>query len=807
MPHYICIHGHFYQPPRENPWLETVEVQESAAPWHDWNARINAECYSRNAASRILNKQGEIIKICNNYSRMSFNIGPTLLTWLEENDPLSYAAILEADKQGMKRFSGHGPAMAQVYNHIIMPLASRRDKETQVKWGIADFEQRFKRMPEGMWLAECAVDTETLEVLAENNILFTVLSPWQAKSTRIMGWGDWEDVTGARVDTTCAYLCKLPSGRSMNLFFYDGTLSQKIAFGGLLDDGGAFARALIEANHSHGKPVLSHVATDGESYGHHHKHGDMALAYCLDTLDYSTEAQLTVYGEFLSFYPPEREVKIIENSSWSCAHGVERWRSDCSCGDGTPDYHHKWRKPLREALNALRDRLANLYESANMFSNPWEARNKYINVILDRSEDNINQFLLEQTGRNLTHDEKVKALTLLEMERDSLLMFTSCGWFFDEISRIEPVQIMRYAACAIGMAKRLFDEDLESEFLKILAQAPSNVPELQDGAKIYELRAKQGIADLKQMAAYYGITSLLDEYKEIFSEGCWDMEGNALRLDINEQQAFSAGKVHVKSRITDIEDTYTFAVTYNKGYTESALLLCGICESDSLEPLTIDDVKELQALFYNEDRAKLLFDKFGYNQFTLNNIPSNSKNRLINEFLEQDINRLEDSIKDIVKNYDQLLEYLTFLGSKPPAIITTAAEFTLTSEIVKKLEDSSPNLESIAREFELAKFWHIKPDEERIKFAFSDCMNEILTSMCVAGLDINAVNELNELIKLFSGEFDWHLELEDTQNLYYELIAREGKALRQEPENLRKALYELGKSLKFSDEMLVNVKS
>ena len=295
----------------------------------------------------------------------------------------------------------------------------------------------------------------------------------------------------------------------------------------------------------------------------------MALAYCLDTLDYSTEAQLTVYGEFLSFYPPEREVKIIENSSWSCAHGVERWRSDCSCGDGTPGYHHRWRKPLREALNSLRDKLSGLYESANIFPDPWEARNKYINVILNRSEDNVNQFLREQTGRRLTHEEKVKALTLLEMERDSLLMFTSCGWFFDEISRIEPVQIMRYAACAIGMAKRIFDEDLESEFLKILAQAPSNVPELQDGAKIYELRAKQGIADLKQMAAYYGITSLLDDYKESFSEGCWDMEGNALRLDINEKQAFSAGKVHVKSRITDIEDTYTFAVTYNKGYTES----------------------------------------------------------------------------------------------------------------------------------------------------------------------------------------------------------------------------------------------
>ncbi|MBQ6001497.1 MAG: glycoside hydrolase, partial [Synergistaceae bacterium] len=291
MPRYICIHGHFYQPPRENPWLETVELQESAAPWHDWNARISAECYSRNAASRILNEQGYIRRICNNYSRISFNIGPTLLTWLEENDPLCYSAILEADRKGSKRFSGHGPAMAQVYNHIIMPLASRRDKETQVKWGIEDFKKRFGRMPEGMWLAECAVDTESLEVLAENGIAFTILSPYQAQSVRVIGWGGWQDVTGGRVDTRCAYTCKLPSGREIAIFFYDGVLSQRVAFEGLLDDGGVFAHELETVNQAYGKPILCNIATDGESYGHHHAHGDMALAYCLERLEQASGAQ------------------------------------------------------------------------------------------------------------------------------------------------------------------------------------------------------------------------------------------------------------------------------------------------------------------------------------------------------------------------------------------------------------------------------------------------------------------------------------------------------------------------------------
>ena len=806
MPRYICIHGHFYQPPRENPWLETVEIQESAAPWHDWNARISAECYSRNAASRILNQQGYIRKICNNYSRMSFNIGPTLLTWLEEKDPLCYAAILEADKLSRKRFSGHGSAMAQVYNHIIMPLASRRDKETQVKWGIADFKKRFNRMPEGMWLAECAVDTETLEVLAENGIIFTVLSPYQAQAVKVIGWGDWKDVSGAKIDTTCAYLCKLPSGRKINLFFYDGVLSQKIAFGGLLDDGGNFARALIDANPAHGKPVLSHVATDGESYGHHHKHGDMALAYCLECLDNSSEALLTVYGEYLAFYPPESEVKIIENSSWSCAHGVERWRSDCSCGDGTPGYHHKWRKPLRDAMNYLRDKLAEIYERSDLFIDKWEARNDYIDVILDRCDENINSFLKAHVERKLNYDERMRALMFLEMQRNSLLMFTSCGWFFDEISRIEPVQIMRYAARAIELAKILTGENLEPAFMKLLAEAPSNVPELHDGAKIYELRAKLGRTDRKQIAAYYGISSLLEDYRPIFSEGCWDMSGNALKVELEGKKPFSAGKVHVRSRITGIEGHYIFAANINQG--GGSLISCGICEDNSPEQdLTDDDVFELQGMFYSDEREKLLFEKFGYDQFTLNNIPANSRYRLITELLQQDIHKLEDRVKSITNDYDQLLEYLNLLGSKPPAIITLAAEFTLTAEIVKKLEEHDPDVAAIRRIFELANFWKVKPDEERIRFAFSDCINEILTELCMGGLNMDAVEDLNELMSLFNEKFDWNLSLYESQNLYYELLKQQGKSLKDEPERIRKALYELGHELRFSDEILKVLKA
>ena len=799
MPRYICIHGHFYQPPRENPWLEKVELQESAAPWHDWNERISAQCYSRNAASRILNGNGEIIRICNNYSRMSFNIGPTLLSWLKENDNLCYQSIIEADFIGRKKFSGHGPAMAQVYNHIIMPLANQQDKITQVKWGIADFESRFERKPEGMWLAECAVDTDTLEILAANKIKFTVLSPYQAKATRMIGYGDWQDVTGARVDTRIAYKCNLPSGHSIAIFFYDGVLSQKIAFGGLLDDGGNFARALINAHADNG-PVLSHVATDGESYGHHHEHGDMALAYCLDYIDKSVDAQLTVYGEFLEFYPPEFEVQIIENSSWSCAHGVERWRSDCSCGDGTPGYHHRWRKPLRDAMNFLRDGLAEIFEekSEQIFKNAWNARNNYIDVILNRTPENVNEWLKNNTVRNLNAHEKILALSLMEMERNSLLMFTSCGWFFDEISRIEPVQVMRYAAKAIELARSVSGKDLEPDFLKILAEAPSNIPELQNGAKIYELRARQDSVNPKTMAAYYGITSLLKDYGDKFSEGCWDLSGSSLLIDddLNTlSKEFSAGIVKVRSQITYDEGEYLFAVKHDGGTS----ILCGVSElSGSASPLTMSEVEELKMLF--DSGGKTFIEKFGYLLYTLTNIPADERRHLVNELLRQDVEKLEDNIRTIVDNNDNLLEYLNLLGARPPAIMTVAAQFTLTSDLVKKLNEPVPDATGIRRLFELAGFWQVKPDEEKIRFAFSECINRILRAMYENGADINIVKNVRDLINILSENFKWHLSLYEAQNLYYELVKNRGLKKYQEP--LRSDLYELGRSLYFSEEFL-----
>ena len=360
----VCIHGHFYQPPRENPWLEAIEIQDSAHPYHDWNERINTECYAPNAASRIVDGERRIMSIISNYARMSFNFGPTLLSWIEMYAPGVYQAILEADRQSIEWRSGHGSALAQVYNHIIMPLADTRDKRTQVLWGIRDFISRFKRFPEGMWLSEAAVDLETLDILAEQGILFTILAPNQAEGVRKLGAGKWKEVSGGRIDPSRAYLCKLPSGRDISIFFYDGPISQAVAFEKILFRGENFISRLMSGfSDERNWPQILNIATDGETYGHHHKFGDMALTYALDHIEKYGKEGLTNYGEYLEKYPPTHEVQIFENSSWSCIHGIERWRSNCGCNSGgRPEWDQAWRGPLRDALDWLREQLASRFE-------------------------------------------------------------------------------------------------------------------------------------------------------------------------------------------------------------------------------------------------------------------------------------------------------------------------------------------------------------------------------------------------------------------------------------------------------------
>ena len=473
---FICINGHFYQPPRENPWLEAITYQESAYPFHDWNERINAECYAPNTRARILDEKGVVIERVNNYSKISFDFGPTLLSWMEFKAPDTYQAVLEADKISRETFSGHGSAMAQCYSHMIMPLADSKDKYTQVYWGIRDFEFRFKRLPEGMWLPETAVDLETLQIMADLGIRFTVLAPHQAG--RLLDHGE--------LDINQPYSVRLGAGRSINVFFYNGALSQSLAFENILQDGKCFAEKLMQTDNTDGPQLLS-VATDGETYGHHHKFGDMALAFALKYIDDQVDARLTNFAEYLEKFPPQEEIEIIEKTSWSCAHGVGRWSSNCGCETGGhPEWNQGWRGPLRKALDWFQCRADSIFVEVGkgLFKDPWEARNRYIDIRINRYDRDT--FLSEQCQNSLDESKKVVVLKLLELQSNAMLMYTSCGWFFNDISGIETEQILLYAGKAIQLAEEISGEVLEPHFLELLELAESNVLEKGNGSQIYK---------------------------------------------------------------------------------------------------------------------------------------------------------------------------------------------------------------------------------------------------------------------------------------------------------------------------------
>jgi alpha-amylase/alpha-mannosidase (GH57 family) len=513
---YVCIHGHFYQPPRENPWLEAIEKEISAAPYHDWNERIFSECYRANTAARLTDEKNRILDLKDNYARLSFNFGPTLLSWLEAHQPAIYKAIIRADRDSSDRLAGHGNAIAQVYNHVIMPLANRRDKITQVRWAIGDFKHRFGRFPEGMWLAETAVDRETLDVLAEAGIRFTILSPFQANRWRFIDQEDsaWRDAKDGEIPTGRAYRHRCGNGKSIDLFFYDGGLARGIAFERLLEHSSKLIGG-IQSSYRHrsspaDEPWLVHTATDGESYGHHFKFGDMALASALKELDHDPTVRVMNYAAFLDAFPVRAEVEIEENTAWSCAHGLGRWQRDCGCHiGGGPGWNQKWRGPLRESLDFLRDRLAVHYERemGGLCKDPWEARNDYIQLLLDPNRER-DAFTARHAGHSLSGTEAQRFFQLLEMQRCAMLMFTSCGWFFDEVSGLETAIILRYAARAIQLGEHTGGPPIEPQFLKILEKAPSNLPEFQNGANVYLEKAKPAVVSKDRVVANYAILSL-----------------------------------------------------------------------------------------------------------------------------------------------------------------------------------------------------------------------------------------------------------------------------------------------------------
>lgn len=772
MNRYVCIHGHFYQPPRENPWLEEVEVQDSAHPYRDWNARITAECYSPNGAARIKSGEGKIIDIVNNYSKISFNFGPTLLSWMEVHAPDAYKQILEADALSRELYSGHGSAIAQVYNHMIMPLSNKRDKQTQVIWGIEDFRYRFGREPEGMWLAETAVDIETLEVLAEYGIKYTILAPRQAGQIKKIEDSEWTDVSDASIDPKRAYLCNLPSGKSISLFFYDGPISQELAFGDLLKNGENLANRMAGTFTEGDDPQIAHIATDGETYGHHQKHGDMALAYCINYLQDNQMAQVTVYGEFLEKFPPQYEVRIIENTSWSCAHGVERWRGNCGCNSGREGWIQEWRQPLREALDYLRDSLTPLYEEElkDFVNDPWKLRDEYIKVILDRSPENVDKFFSTFEKKELTSKYKVRILKMLEMQRHAMLMYTSCGWFFDEISGIETVQVIMYAGRAIQLAKDLTGEDFESEFVKRLEKAPSNIPEVENGAHAYESYVKPAMVDFLRVAAHYAISSLFSERSEnpkIYSYEHEEQEYKKLEAG---KYKMAVGRVLMHSRITTEECLVTYAVLHLGDHNVNG----GVRESISNEAYN-QMRREMEDAFKSLNVADmiLLMDKhFGTHNFTLWHLFKDESRKVFNIIMMSTQDEIEFYFRQIYENHYPVMQAIISARLPLPNAIMTAVEYVINTDVRRILESDDPidqdKLKHLTNE---AKKWSIITDKDTLSFAASRRINKMMELVDADPLNNELLQSVADSMKSLNR---LHLELNlwKAQNILF-LMSRE----------------------------------
>jgi alpha-amylase/alpha-mannosidase (GH57 family) len=773
MKKYICIHGHFYQPPRENPWLESVELQDSAAPYHDWNERITMECYGPNATARILDEKGQIAEITNNYSKISFNFGPTLLAWMKDKMPEIHDAIVAADHLSRERYSGHGSALAQVYNHMILPLANPRDKHTQVLWAIRDFEQRFGRAPEGMWLSETAADTATLETLAGFGIKFTILSPSQAARTKEIGKRNSQDVDGGHIDPTRAYLARLPSGKSLSLFFYDGPVSQAVAFEGLLVSGERLANRLVSAfSERRHWDQLVHVATDGESYGHHHRHGEMALAYALRYIEDRQLARLTNYAEYLATHPPTREVHIHEKSAWSCTHGVGRWMSDCGCNSGGhAGWKQGWRTPLRQSLDWLRDQLVPLFEAkaGKLLRNPWGARDDYIAVILDRSGPARERFFAEHAARELNETDKIAVLKLMELQRHAMLMYTSCGWFFDEISGIESVQVVQYAARTLQLAQELFDHDLEPGFLNIFAGAKSNLPENSDGRTIYQRFVKPAMIDWPKAAAHYAISSVFEQYGEQTRIFSFCFEDEHRQLLTAGKTRLAVGRTRVLSEITHETKVLTYAIVYLGEHN----LTGGVryFDSQTVYELMIQQVSEAFERADYPEIIRLIDRHFGEASYSLSSLFKDEQRRILKDILATTREDLESRFRLIVERYAPLMKFLQSVGAPLPPGLDTVTDFVLHADIRRQVEADPVNLESLRALVAEAQKRGNRVFDPYISYVLKNRMEQMMTELAAQPVEIERMGALQKLAELVM-PLPLGLNLWKVQNTYWGMLQK-----------------------------------
>ncbi len=814
---FLTIHGHFYQPPRENPWLEAIELQDSALPFHDWNERINKECYNPNSVSKIVDSRNRILDVVSNYENMSFNFGPTLLSWMEVYAPLTYERIIKADIESVSLHNGHGNAIAQVYNHIIMPLANYHDKETQVKWGIRDFEYRFGRKPEGMWLAETAVDDATLEVLVDNGIKFTILSPYQAAKIKKESDKDWTDVSWGNIDPARSYRYYIKSNpqKYIDLFFYDGAISKSVAFDELLKDGNKFIRRLKDGiSDLRDYPQLIHIATDGESYGHHTKFGDMALSYVLKIKAQDEGFKITNYGEYLEKYRSDYIVDIKQASSWSCFHGVGRWKEDCGCSTGGhPGWNQKWRKPLREALDYLRDELVEIFETEGpkYFKNEdvWAVRNAYIDVILDRNEMNVKAFQERNFKHNLSDKDKVHAMELLEIQRQAMLMYTSCGWFFSEISGIETVQIMKYAARAIQLATKFTNKDFETKFTEILANAKSNLTEHGNGKDIYERFVKPSVVTSKQIASLWAVSSLYEDFEDEENVYCYTVKKHSYKKVSKGSSNLVIGHIEIKSKITLQKQNVIFALMQYAGGD----FHCAIKEySDDIE---FNKMKNelIKTFMLNSitEIIRALDEYFGKEYFTLKDIFIEERRKILQVLLKDKLGKFAQTYQDMYDGGKGSIYQLQGLGLAIPDEFKLSAGYALSHKFNKIVTESDAYLDNDAIQqamdlnFE-AKRIGIKLNKKQSNDLFARKILQNVNRL-VYSFEYQQTEVILELFDMVSS-LELEIDIAEAQNIYFakiyqrisEIIDNEQIYKKTQVKKFANALLDIGDKLNINTE-------
>ena len=639
----FVVHAHFYQPPRENPWTEEVPREHSAAPFHDWNARVTAECYRPNTVARIIDEGGRVVDIVNNFERLSFDVGPTLMAWLERHAADVYDRILAADE-------ACASAIAQAYGHLILPLANERDVRTQVRWGLADFEHRFGRPAEGMWLPECAVNDDVLRVLVEEGVRFTVLGPGQAAGP---------------IDTRRAYRWRHPDGRRwLAVLFYDGPLSHDAAFG----LGAMSSEALVDRVGR--EPGLVTLAADGETFGHHHHWGDRLLAYALDVEAPKQGIEVTNLARWVRRHAPTETVAVRERS-WSCAHGVGRWRADCGCATGGgAGWNQRWRAPLRAALDELRDRTAEVFErrGESVLADPWPARDAYVGVLLGAVA--VDRF----AAAHVTGD-RVEALTLLEAQRHAMSMYTSCGWFFNDLAGIETVQVLRYAARVMDLLGELGEDPGEEAFLETLGKAESNDRAQGTGRDVWARHVVPTRVDARRVAGHLALLDLLQGRAPRGPVGAYDVElAGHLRLDRG-PVGLSAGGLTLSHLRTGRRHTLAWAALHLGG-----LEVVGAVRA--VRPgRWSSQVKELVARFEQgrpvTDLLRALYEELGDWEFGLDAALPEAAEDLLASAARSLANRFAAAYEQLFEDHQATLSTLANAGYPLPRELRAPGELSL----------------------------------------------------------------------------------------------------------------------------------